>query len=133
MQDYCCHFLSGRGHILFPADIGAQGQEAACRRWLAPSRSRSCRLPPALLLRSPPDAALASRSAQAIDNFWIDLTRITIRKLSRKSGRAQVELPNSNAYDSYISEGHTLHGIISPLHLTLSHSAWLGPSRLENR
>ena len=29
MQDYCCYFLNGRGHILFPADIGAEGLEAA--------------------------------------------------------------------------------------------------------
>ena len=29
MQDYRCYFLNGRGHILFPADIGAEGLEAA--------------------------------------------------------------------------------------------------------
>jgi hypothetical protein len=29
MQEYCCYFLNGRGHILFPANIGAEGLEAA--------------------------------------------------------------------------------------------------------
>jgi hypothetical protein len=29
MQDYNCNFLSGRGLILFPADISAEGLEAA--------------------------------------------------------------------------------------------------------
>jgi hypothetical protein len=35
MQDYCCYFLNGRGHILFPADIGAEvleGANAGCRK-----------------------------------------------------------------------------------------------------
>jgi hypothetical protein len=45
-------------------------------------------------------AAFARRSAQSIDTFWDELTRITIRKLSRKSRRPQVP-----TYDSYISEG----------------------------
>jgi hypothetical protein len=29
MQDYCCYFLNGRGHTLFPAEISAEGLEAA--------------------------------------------------------------------------------------------------------
>ncbi len=29
MRDYCCYFLDARGHSLFPADISAEGLEAA--------------------------------------------------------------------------------------------------------
>jgi hypothetical protein len=31
MQDYCCYFLNERGQSLFPADISAEGLEAAER------------------------------------------------------------------------------------------------------
>jgi hypothetical protein len=29
VRDYCCHFLDERGYSLFPADISAEGLEAA--------------------------------------------------------------------------------------------------------
>jgi hypothetical protein len=45
MQDYSCNFLNGRGHTLFPADISAEGLEAAKQHCFAILEESASSLP----------------------------------------------------------------------------------------